>query len=303
MFRFEGEWVHLINDGSVQTYRMRADWSYEGSTPLATSKWEEPWKQLGVMVWGSEPATIDILSVSVIPKAANYAAAPVGVRTEVRTEAYRRTLYTHVPGRLEYQVRAPEAGRLDVGLGVISDDAPVTFRIMARPDGGEAETLLEETYADQERWAQRSIDLSPLAGQKVTLALEADADRAGTIALWAAPTLSGSRATDRPNIIFYVIDGAGAEYMSVYGYNRRTAPNLERLAAEGALFEHAYSNSVWTKPSTASFMTSLQHSVLGGFNDFNDPLPDQAVTMAQHLHRAGYQTAVITSSAYAGRVR
>jgi len=31
-----------------------------------------------------------------------------------------------------------------------------------------------------------------------------------------------------------------------------------------------------------------------------DPLPDQAVTMAQHLHRAGYQTAVLTTNAYAG---
>ena len=52
-----------------------------------------------------------------------------------------------------------------------------------------------------------------------------------------------------PNIIFYVIDGAGADFMSVYGYNRRTTPNLERLAARGAVFEHAYSNSSWSKTS------------------------------------------------------
>ena len=84
--------------------------------------------------------------------------------------------------------------------------------------------------------------------------------------------------------------------MSVYGYNRRTTPNLERLAAEGALFEHAYSNSWWTRPSTASFMTSLQHSVLGGFkNEFN-VVPKTRWTMAQHMHRAGYQTAVFTSN-------
>jgi arylsulfatase A-like enzyme len=101
-------------------------------------------------------------------------------------------------------------------------------------------------------------------------------------------------------VIFYVIDGAGADFMSVYGYNRRTTPNLERIAPQGAIFERAYSNAAWTKPSTASFMTSLQHSVLGGFRNPRDPIPDQVVTMAQHLHRAGYQTAVFTSNPHAG---
>jgi len=84
--------------------------------------------------------------------------------------------------------------------------------------------------------------------------------------------------------------------MSVYGYNRRTTPNLERLAAEGALFERAYSNSSWTLPSTASFMTSLQHSVLGS----TAFVPENAVTMAQHMHEGGYQTAVFTANPNAG---
>jgi arylsulfatase A-like enzyme len=223
------------------------------------------------------------------------------VRTDVRASAKRRTLYTHAPGRVEYRVRVPQAGRLDVGLGVLRDDDPVTFRITAAREGGQAETLFEETYADQEHWAQRSVDLSGLSGQTVTLALEADAGRAGTVALWAAPTLTGARSTEKPNVIFYIIDGGAADYMSVYGYNRRTTPNLERLAAEGAVFEHAYSTSSWTRPSTASFMTSLHNSVLGGIRGWAaDPVPEQAVTMAEHMHRAGYQTAVFVSNPYAG---
>ena len=88
--------------------------------------------------------------------------------------------------------------------------------------------------------------------------------------------------------------------MSVFGYNRRTTPHLERLAREGAVFERAYSNSTWSKTSTSSFMTSLQHSVLGGYRKDSDPLPDQVVTMAQYLHRSGYQTGVFVSNPYAG---
>ena len=303
-FEVEGESLELVSDGSAQTYLLRADW-------LGWRQWKGgPWRQLGLVVEGSfnhseegkpdSPATLDILSVSVIPKAAVYADAAVGVRAEVRGQAYRRSLYAHTPARLEYRVRLPEAARLDVGLGVLREDVPVTFRVIARTGSGTAETLFEETYGDKFHWAQRSVDLSRLAGQTVTLTLEAVADRAGTIALWAAPTLSGSHRTQKPNVIFYIIDCATAENMSVYGYNRHTTPNLERIAAEGAVFEDAYSNSSWSKPSVPSFMTSLHHSVLGGYWTGTDPLPDGAVTMAQHMHRAGYQTAVLTTNAYAG---
>jgi arylsulfatase A-like enzyme len=290
-FLYGGEHVWAVNDGSVHTYLMRADWS--GWTGR---KWEGPWQQLGIMIDATAPGSLDLLSVQLVPKEANYASAPVGVTTEARSEGYRRVLYVHAPARLEYRVRVPKAGRLNVGLGVLRDDAPVTFRITAKSARGQPETLLEETYADQERWGQRSVDLSPLAGKTVALVLEAEAKRAGAVAFWAAPIVSGSHMANRPNIIFYIIDGGGADYMSVYGYNRRTTPNLERLAAEGAVFEHAYSNSSWTKPSSSTFMTSLHHSVLGGYRNLSDPVPEQAVTMAQHMHRADYQTAVFATN-------
>ncbi|MEE8519344.1 MAG: sulfatase [Dehalococcoidia bacterium] len=291
-FRFLGEYVRVIHDGSVQTYRLRADWS--------GGMWEGPWRQLVLAFSAEEPASIDLLSVSVTPKEATYASEPAGVRAEVRDRAYRRTLYTHTPGRLEYRVRVPEVARLDVGLGVLRDDAPVTFRITAKQEGAEAATLLEETHSDKERWVQHSLDLSSLAGQTVTLSLEAEAEKPGTVALWAAPTLTGAREADKPNVIFYVIDGGAADHMSIYGYNRRTTSSLERLAAEGAVFENAYSNSSWTMPSTASFMTSLQHSVLGGYKNRSNPVPEEAVTMAEHMHGAGYQTAVFVANPNAG---
>jgi len=199
-------------------------------------------------------------------------------------------------------VRIPEAARLNVGLGVLRSDDPVDFTVSVTENGGPEEPLLEETYADPWRWGDRSIDLSRFAGRTVTLTLGAGAEREGTVALWAVPTLSGTRKTDKPNVIFYVIDGGSPDYMSVYGYNRRTTPRLERIAAEGAVFVNAYSNSGWTRPSTPSFLTSLQHSVLGGLRNGRNPVPDQAPTMAELLHRAGYQTALLTSNANAGRM-
>ena len=60
-FNSSGEFVNVIHDGSVQTYRLRADWSMMG-------EFEGPWQQLGLWFGTDEPASIDLLSVSIIPK-------------------------------------------------------------------------------------------------------------------------------------------------------------------------------------------------------------------------------------------
>jgi len=298
-FTFPGEQVDVVNDGSIQTYRMRADWSWRSQL------WPGVWRQFALLVQAKpgdagRSATLDVISIRIIPKEAAYVTSPVGVRKEIRQQEYRRTIFTHAPGAVEYQVRIPPSGRLDFGLGVLRDDIPVTFRITAERPAGQAEPLFEEAYSDKEHWAQRSVDLSHLAGETVRLGLGVESERQGSVALWAAPTLSGARQTERPNVIFYVIDGAAASQMSVYGHNRRTTPNLERLAALGAVFERAYSNASWTRPSTASFMSSLQHSALGAMRDFRNPPPNEVPTMAEHLHHAGYQTAVLATNPNAG---
>lgn len=295
-----GGQVRLVSDGTVQTYRIPL--SLDAPHPHAV-RWRGPIREIGLQVGnagaGASEGRMDILSVSVVPNGAEYAEVSHGVRPVTIGERIRRTLFTHAPGSMAYRVRVPPQGRLDVGLGVLTKKAPVTFAITARQGDGEIDTLFAERYADPERWGQRSVDLSKYAGRTVTLALETRAEQPGTVALWGAPTVSGARRGGTPNVIFYVIDGGGADLMSVYGYNRRTTPNLERLAAEGAVFEHAYSNSGWTMPSTASFMTALHNSVLGAPGRF-EPLPAEARTMAERFHEAGYQTAVFTSNPWAG---
>jgi arylsulfatase A-like enzyme len=293
-FQYRGEDSPVVRDGTIQTYRLRVG--------AVSPVFRGPWRQL-VLYFGTggEPGSIDILSVSVVPTAARYNAERVGMQSISIGRTYRRSLVTHAPGRVSYRVQVPEGGRLGTALGVLGTDNAVEFRVVAEPEGDDDVTLLSETYEDEDRWAQRSVDLSEFAGQTLTLSLETDAEAPGTVAFWGAPTVSGVRRTDKPNVILYIIDGGGADYMSVYGYNRRTTPNLERLAAEGAVFERAYSNSSWTRPSTPSFLTSLQHSVLGGIReDGKNPVPDNILTLAEHLHRAAYQTAEFTPNPNAG---
>ncbi len=277
----------VFNDGSVQTYAL----------PLVPRAEGEELRSLGIFAGAPRPASVEILSVSLVPRGADFP-EDHGVRAVTRDSVTRRTLFAHAPATLSWSIRVPEGGRLDLGLSCLPGDE-LEYRVKA-----EGETVLTENVSDGEAWQQRSVDLARFAGRTVELALEASSERAGTVALWGAPVLSGGGRSQRPNVIFYVIDGGGADLMSLYGYDRETTPFLERLAAEAVVFEHAYSNSTWTQASTASFMTSLQHSVLGGLRRgvHSTPVPAAATTFAEHMRRGGYLTAAFTSNPNAGRV-
>ncbi len=290
-----GEEVAIIADGEPHLYRLRADWSESWS-----GEYRDPWSELALWFAASKAAHVDLLSVELLPKALEYAQEPVGVCSLERGGLERRAIHVYAPGKLGFRLQVPEEAALHLGLGVQSASQPVTFRVLVHADSGPARGVLEETWADDTSWLLRSVDLSSFAGRSVGLSLEVDGEQPGAVAFWAAPTLSGRRRDpSKPNVILYVIDGGGADLMSVYGYNRATTPVMEKLAQEGVVFEYAHTNSGWTKPSTASFMTSLHHSVLGGFTSNNDQIPARAITMAQHFHRAGYQTAVFTSNPFA----
>jgi len=111
-----------------------------------------------------------------------------------------------------------------------------------------------------------------------------------------------SPAEGRPNLLLISVDTLRADHLDLYGYERTTAPNLARLAADGIVFERAWSQAPWTLPSLASLHTSLypsQHGALlkeGG-------LSDDVVTIAEVLRDAGYRTAAVSSHVFAGSRR
>ena len=77
-YQFAGEGTSVVGDGSIRTYRLRADWSQDSwlpdpNTPLTgpggARPWQGPWRQLALQFSaGGKPSSIEILSVSVVPK-------------------------------------------------------------------------------------------------------------------------------------------------------------------------------------------------------------------------------------------
>ncbi len=281
----------VFGDGSVQDYLL----------PLKGSA-DETLDTLGLFIGAPGAAgSLDILSVTLVPRGAEFE-RDAGVLAVARGGESRHALYAHAPARLAFRVRVPPGGRLDLGLSGLPGES--LEHEVSLSDGGAAEVLLQERLPGADAWAQRSVDLSAWAGREVELALEARGGEPGAVALWGAPVVSGAERPALPNVLFYVIDGGGADQMSLYGYERPTTPFLEDLAQQGVVFERAHSNATWTQPSTASFMTGLHHSVLGGLRRglHSTPVPDAATTMAEHFRRGGWFTASLTSNPNCARV-
>ena len=65
-----------------------------------------------------------------------------------------------------------------------------------------------------------------------------------------------SDTTKIQHVLFLVSDDLKASALGCYGNSLCKTPNIDRLAAEGMVFEHAYCQGLWCAPSRTSFMFS-----------------------------------------------
>ncbi|HEY9734764.1 MAG TPA: sulfatase-like hydrolase/transferase, partial [Trichocoleus sp.] len=96
--------------------------------------------------------------------------------------------------------------------------------------------------------------------------------------------------TQRPDILFLVLDTQRADRLSCYGYEKETSPNLDAIAAEATVFTQAISAAQWTVPSHASLFTGLYPSEHGMLQSYS-VMPTGLTTLAERLRDGGYFTA------------
>ncbi len=97
---------------------------------------------------------------------------------------------------------------------------------------------------------------------------------------------------ERPNVVFILSDDHRYDVAGFAGHPFVRTPSLDRLAAEGVVFERAFVTSSLCSPSRASFLTGTTPHRHGVFNNFT-PWSDDNRTFLEYLGRAGYRTALI----------
>ena len=134
----------VFSDGSEQVYAIPL-------RPRDGSGSRKALENLAVLVGSTEPSSIDILEIALVPRGAAFR-DDYGVRSVVRDGETRRTLFAHTPARLSYRVEVPAGARLDVGLGASAGEA-VTYRVHVAT-GETDEQLFEETVEGAGAWRQ-----------------------------------------------------------------------------------------------------------------------------------------------------
>lgn len=150
--------------------------------------------------------------------------------------------------------------------------------------------------------------LAPLGWVHVILAIVAISSmRAHGVHIFRNYALSSRAvavASTKPNIYLITIDTLRAEDMSLYGYSRRTTPELEKFAKHATTFDYFFANSNFTTATTTSIETGKlpwSHKIfhLGGFLRG----PAQKENLAELLQAQGYYTSTISGNEVASPVQ
>ncbi|MDR2695748.1 MAG: sulfatase-like hydrolase/transferase [Deltaproteobacteria bacterium] len=96
----------------------------------------------------------------------------------------------------------------------------------------------------------------------------------------------------KPNILFLFSDQQRWDTLGCYNPAIDFTPSLDRLAAEGVRFENAFTCQPVCGPARACLQTGLYATQMGCYRN-GIALPRNAVTIAERLHRNGYETAYV----------
>jgi len=162
-------------------------------------------------------------------------------------------------------------------------------------------------------WAPRGRScIVPAGAEQVRLGLECAA-RGPEGAGWSADDFyceivslrryaaEHAAAPRLPDVVLLGADTLRNSPLGCYGHPTNATPHVDRLAAEGVLFDQVTTASPWTRPSFGSIFTSLypsQHTAELHLS----ALPQSVTTLAEVLHDRGYFTVGFVRTLFDGFV-
>ncbi|MFG0319588.1 MAG: sulfatase-like hydrolase/transferase [Planctomycetota bacterium JB042] len=202
-------------------------------------------------------------------------------------------------------IAVPDGARLVARIGGVLGPRPrsATLRLdLLDDDGGVVRADERAIDLDEPRWTPFELELGPLAGATLRLrfAFEAPGADGVPVVFVGAPRIVAPPPEAPTHLLLVSLDTLRADRLGAYGNRRGLTPNIDRLAAEGTVFERAYANAPYTLPSHVTMLSGLlppSH----GVEAFRDRVPSAAPWLPEELADAGFETAAYTSGGYVGR--
>lgn len=111
-----------------------------------------------------------------------------------------------------------------------------------------------------------------------------------------AAGLAGCAGGSSGSVLLITLDTTRVDALGAYGCVPSVTPQLDELAAQGVVFEQAYTVAPLTLPAHASMLTGLVPPRHGVRDNGVAALPQSAVTLAERAKAAGFQTAAFLGS-------
>jgi len=236
------------------------------------------------------PAAVGIraLSVSRVGSAAARAlpVAQAGTLQLPPASAVGYFLRLGASARLSLRATSTGPGRIEPVLETAQGSTPLGLRELRPRTAAELEWPLAVPAGAYARVEIRNAGDSALLLENAGVS---GLDRVGT-----AP-LPSARLDGRPSVVVFLTDTLRADRLSAYGFAKPTSPSLDALAKESVLFEDAWAQSSWTRPTVASLFTGLNPATHGAIG-FERPLAQRFTTLAEALQKAGYRTGAVVSN-------
>jgi arylsulfatase A-like enzyme len=231
------------------------------------------------------------------------------------------------PGAIRYAIRVPARGELRfrpaLHPAARQAGARASLRVtLEEKEGVESEIWRATLQSDGPDPVEVRLPLPVRPGAVVRLSLHAHGERYPWV-VWSQPRVLGDsacdplapqtpesdeddrtaplrRAVEGSSVLFVILDAAGARHLGCYGYPRATTPEIDRIAAEGVLFERAYTTAAYTRSAMATVWTSLYHDQHHAGLRYDAPLPDGVFTLARLLTAGGIRAAGFVANPSAG---
>jgi len=222
-------------------------------------------------------------------------------RGPARTTLDHVTMESLALARADWMITVPKDGMLEAHaglqtrLGKLPEDAAATFTVtLEQPEKTPVPLIQYTVDATDKGWSELRADLTPYAGQDVTLVLRASAHGAmqGVVPLWGNPMIASRAQRGGTPIILISCDTTRADHLGCYGYERDTSPNIDAFAREAVVFENAFTPETCTLPAHTTMLTGLyptSHLVTSTTN-----LAEDVMTLPETLRREGYTTGAFT---------
>ena len=305
--------VDLLPGEELETYILTAEHAlFETSYPMVAVN--------HLVLWPTDApnAEFEIASVRLISRREHLLSVPSGVGRHDLSGEVREGFASRAPERVTFDVLVPSNAYLDLAIGTLQTGR-VTFRVEADTSEG-AQKLFGGTISTPGSWERAAVDLTPFGGLSIGLSFVLESEQPGALGLWGSPVIR-SRSARPPveqgglartavlgeareppqGVILILADTLRRDHLPFHGYERQTAPQITRLAAEGVTFLDAIAQGPWTKVSMPSILSSL-YPTTHGLRDMPDRLSDSVTTLAEVYRDAGYATFATSSVPFTGRL-